>query len=154
MKKVKTGALLLGLLLVLTGCGKNEAKDVDPSVLADTLRNAITFQDELEAVDAAAMGRMYEVDEADIEAFKVYTGTGATAEEIAVFKAKDEQAAGRIYQAMQTRVENQKAAFENYNPNEMKKLQDPLVRKTGVTVVLCVSDDTPAAEKAVREALG
>ena len=90
MKKVKTGALLLGLLLVLTGCGKNEAKDVDPSVLADTLRNAITFQDELEAVDAAAMGRMYEVDEADIEAFKVYTGTGATAEEIAVFKAKDE----------------------------------------------------------------
>ena len=58
MKKVKTGALLLGLLLVLTGCGKNEAKDVDPSVLADTLRNAITFQDELEAVDAAAMGRM------------------------------------------------------------------------------------------------
>lgn len=94
MKKVKTGALLLGLLLVLTGCGKNEAKDVDPSVLADTLRNAITFQDELEAVDAAAMGRMYEVDEADIEAFKVYTGTGATAEEIAVFKAKDEQAAG------------------------------------------------------------
>ena len=67
MKKVKTGALLLGLLLVLTGCGKNEAKDVDPSVLADTLRNAITFQDELEAVDAAAMGRMYEVDEADIE---------------------------------------------------------------------------------------
>ena len=72
MKKVKTGALLLGLLLVLTGCGKNEAKDVDPSVLADTLRNAITFQDELEAVDAAAMGRMYEVDEADIEAFSVY----------------------------------------------------------------------------------
>ncbi len=46
-----------------------------------------------------------EVDEADIEAFKVYTGTGATAEEIAVFKAKDEQAAGRLYQAMQTRVE-------------------------------------------------
>ncbi len=24
----------------------------------------------------------------------------------------------------------------------MKKLQDPLVRKTGVTVVLCVSDDS------------
>lgn len=154
MKQLRMGALLMGLLLILAGCGKGEVKDVDPSVLADTLKNAITFQDDLEAVDATAMGRMYEVDEADFEAFKVYTGTGATAEEIAVFKAKDEQAADRIYQAMQARVESQKTAFLNYNPNEMKKLQDPLIRKKGVTVVLCVSDDTPAAEKAVKEALG
>ena len=143
MKQLRMGALLMGLLLILAGCGKGEVKDVDPSVLADTLKNAITFQDDLEAVD-----------EADFEAFKVYTGTGATAEEIAVFKAKDEQAADRLYQAMQARVESQKTAFLNYNPNEMKKLQDPLIRKKGVTVVLCVSDDTPAAEKAVKEALG
>ena len=55
---------------------------------------------------------------------------------------------------MQKRVEEQKTAFENYQPAEMKKLQDPLIKKQGVMVVLCVSDDTPAAEKAVKEALG
>ena len=71
-----------------------------------------------------------------------------------MFKAKDEQAADRIYQAMQKRVEEQKTAFENYQPAEMKKLQDPLIKKQGVMVVLCVSDDTSAAEKAVKEALG
>ncbi len=71
---------------------------------ADTLR---ILQDELEAgMDMG--GRMYR----GVQGVRVYTGTGATAEEIAVFKAKDEQAAGRLYQAMQTRVEKPKAAFE------------------------------------------
>lgn len=154
MKKMHMGALLLGLLLVLAGCGKQEAKEVEPSVLADTLNSTLTFQDEMTSVDTAAVVRLYGIDEADMAAYKVYTSTGATAEEIAVFKAKDEEAADRIYQAMQTRVENQKTAYESYNPNEMKKLQDPFIRKQGVMVVLCISDDTPAAEQAVKEALG
>ncbi len=71
---------------------------------------------------------------------------GATAEEIAVFKAKDEKAADRIYQAMQKRVEEQKTAFENYQPAEMKKLQDPLIKSRALWL-FSVSDDTPAAEK-------
>ena len=154
MKTMRMGALLLGLLLVLTGCAKDEPKEVDPAVLADTLNTALTFKDEMTAGNEAVLKMLFEIDEADIEAFKIYESSGATAEEIAVFKAKDEKAAERIYQAMQKRVEEQKTAFENYQPAEMKKLQDPLIKKQGVMVVLCVSDDTPAAEKAVREALG
>ena len=154
MKTMRMGALLLGLLLVLTGCAKDEPKEADPAVLADTLHTTLTFKDEMTAGNEAMLKMLFEIDEADIEAFKIYESSGATAEEIAVFKAKDEKAADRIYQAMQKRVEEQKTAFENYQPAEMKKLQDPLIKKQDVMVVLCVSDDTPAAEKAVKEALG
>lgn len=61
---------------------------MEPSVLADTLNSTLTFQDEMTSVDTAAVVRLYGIDEADMTAYKVYTSTGATAEEIAVFKAK------------------------------------------------------------------
>lgn len=154
MKKVKTGALLLGLLLVLTGCGKNEAKVMVrpswPIRCGMPLRSRTNWRQWMLRRWAGCMRWTRRISRRS----RCIPARVPRRRKSRCSKLRMSRAAGRLYQAMQTRVENQKAAFENYNPNEMKKLQDPLVRKTGVTVVLCVSDDTPAAEKAVREALG
>ena len=47
---------------------------------------------------------------------KLYLSSGATAEEIAVFEAKDDAAAERLLAAAKERVEAQKTAFEDMHP--------------------------------------
>ena len=84
MKTMRMGALLLGLLLVLTGCAKDEPKEVDPAVLADTLHTTLTFKDEMTAGNETMLKMLFEIDEADIEAFKIYESSGATAEELSL----------------------------------------------------------------------
>ena len=53
---------------------------------------------------------------------------GATAEEIACFEAKDSDSAAKIKTALENRIDSQKKAFENYQPQEMTKAQQPCSR--------------------------
>ena len=70
-------------------------------------------------------------------------------EEIAVFEGKDEAAAGRIKTAVDQRIADQRAAFEDYNPEEQEKLSDPVIVTAGKYVILCVSNDNEAAKKCI-----
>ena len=153
MKKICCALLsLLTAALLLTGC-QEEPKDVtiDVAALADALKAAVPFSDELTEPNDAALLNFYNIDEADIAAKKVYVSSGATAEEIAVFEGTDEAAAGRIKTAVDERIADQKSAFEDYNPEEQKKLNDPVIVTTGKYVILCVSDDNDSAEKCIDE---
>ena len=118
MKKICCALLsLLTAALLLTGC-QEEPKDVtiDVAALADALKAAVPFSDELAEPNDAALLNFYNIDETDIAAKKVYVSSGATAEEIAVFEGTDEAAAGRIKTAVDERIADQKSAFEDYNP--------------------------------------
>lgn len=143
----RTGiALALSLcLLLLTACG-GQAVSADVDALADGLKSAVTFQDELTAMNDAAFDRLYAVDKADVVKKKVYVSTGATAEEIAVFEAADEKAAGRIKEAVLQRIEDQKEGFVDYVPAEMTKLNDPVLVTKGKYVVLCLSNENDKAK--------
>lgn len=155
MTRFKQCAALLCalLLLALAGCSGGE-KEVDAAALADELKNGLTFQDEMTAATDAIRDTLYAIDGADVAQGKLYTSSGATAEEIAVFKAKDKEAADRLYKAAEERLENQKTAFEDYVPAEMTKLNNAVLVKKGSMVVLCIADDHAAAKKIVDEALG
>lgn len=152
MKKLKIAAFLTACLLLLAGC--SGAANVDPVQLADDLKASLTFKDEMTEASDTVWNRLYNLSEEDLVAGKVYLSTGATAEEVAVFKAADKAAAGRIYQAAQERVDSQKAAFEDYMPDEMAKLEKPLLVQKGDIVVLCIADDTSPASDKIKDALG
>ena len=66
------------------------------------------------AAEDTVRDALYAIDGADVAQGKLYTSSGATAEEIAVFKAGDKEAAERLYKAVQERLKNQKTAFEDY----------------------------------------
>ena len=153
MKSLRIAAVLAAFMLILGGCSKGGVADVDPVQLADDLKTSLTFQDEMTAATDTVRDRLYGLESEDLEAGKVYLSTGATAEEVAVFKATSEEAAQRIYEAAQDRVESQKAAFEDYVPAEMTKLENPVLVKEGYVVVLCIVDDASAASAKVKEAL-
>ncbi|HIZ19646.1 MAG TPA: DUF4358 domain-containing protein [Firmicutes bacterium] len=155
MKTIKQGACallcLLTAALLLAGC-QDGAKDItiDVAALADDLKATVPFEDELAEPSESAVSNIYDIDAADIAAKKIYVGSGATAEEIAVFEGTDEEAAGRIKAAVDQRIADQRSAFEDYNPGEQEKLSDPVIVTAGKYVILCVSNDNGAAEKCIE----
>ena len=124
----------------------------DAVALADSLAGTVHFVDQMTPLELDAAVNVYGIDSAAVSAGKAYVSTGATAEEIAVFTAADAGQVETVRAALEKRVEDQKAAYTNYQPQEMTKLSDPVIETRGDTVILCVSDDNSAALSVIDEA--
>ncbi len=148
-------ALAAALLLLSAGCAERAktAKAVDVTAVADGIAKAVKFKDQMSPVDQKRAVELYGLDAADVVKARVYESTGATAEEVAAFEAKDDSAAAKVRQAASQRVEDQKAAFQGYQPKEMAKLKTPLLLQSGRYVVLVVADDTSQAKSAADKYL-
>lgn len=146
-------ALLLG---TLAGCSSNESQvavDIEPEAAAQTILEGVTFRDTLVKAEGGAAENYYRLDDSIAEYAIYISGSGGTAEEIAVLKAADSGKVADVKAIAERRVENLKLQFENYVPEEMVKLGDPVLVTKGDTVILVLADDSAAAKKVV-ESLG
>lgn len=156
----KSIVCLMALLMLLTfaaGCAgqpKTEPVDVDKAV--SELKNRVPFDDpmmDINSETALTLYGLYGLQAEDVEEIGAALSTGATAEEIAVIQAVD----GKLEtckQALEQRVEHQKASFENYVPAEIPKLEHACLMEKGNVVILCVAKDADTAKQAVQEILG
>lgn len=150
MKKITGIVAVLALTAaIFTGCQAKKNIVIDVNALANDLKSSIKFVDTLAEQDEDAFSSVYTVNAADITAKKVYIGSGATAEEIAVFEGKDEAAAKRIKTAVDTHIAENLESYKDYAPKEVKKLSEPVIVQKGKYVILCVSDDNAAARKCI-----
>ncbi len=118
--------------------------------IADKLKSDIAFVDTLNELSPEMIEKLIGVAQDKYVSGKVYIGSGgATAEEIACFEATDEAAAADIKAALEARIEAQKKAFENYQPQEMEKLGSPVLSVQGKYVFMCISDDNAKAEEII-----
>ena len=161
MKTKKILCTLMAVMCIgtaaLTGCGSdsdsstansaNSAaaaqtnESVDVTAVADKLQDGIEFKDELA-----------ELDEAKIEKIIGISADSYTkAEEIDCFEAKDADSAKAIADTLTARVESQKKVFENYVPEEMTKLGDPVLVTNGNYVYLCLSNDNDKAKEIIGQ---
>ena len=159
LRKLLAAALSCALVLVCAACSQQAEQagadvSLDPAALADSLASGLTFQDQLTPLDGDAAMNIYGLDNTSVVQLKVYVSTGATAEEIAVIETAGGDAAETVKAALEKRVEDQKLAFESYQPKEMTKLGDPLIETRGKYVILCLSDDNEAARALIDEAAG
>ncbi|MDR0570458.1 MAG: DUF4358 domain-containing protein [Clostridiales Family XIII bacterium] len=121
--------------------------------LAAELLAGVAFVDTLDAVSEEAFRAMYGIEEdgVEVENYALYAGTGATAEEVAVMEAADEDGAKALEEAARGRIEAQKDGFENYNSGELAKLDAAVLVRKGRYVALCVSDDSAEAERIIED---
>ena len=117
--------------------------------IADRLRNEITYVDSLNELSAAMIEKIYGISADKYTGGKVYVGGVATAEEIACFDAVDEAAAAEIKTACENRIAAQIKSVESYNPNELPKLQDPVLVVKGNSVLMCLSNDNDKAKSII-----
>lgn len=146
MKKVFGAVVLFASALLLAACG-NEKKDIDVNALAGELLEKVEFVDELSQADQETVERLYHINDAVSQC--VYIGSGATAEEIAVFELKDEAAAIDAKDAALQRIKEQKESFESYIPQEVEKLDQAIVMVSGKYLIVCVSNGD-AANKVIE----
>lgn len=148
----------LAAALLFTGCssqgGSAEAKNVEPAAAADAILNEVEFRDSLvKAEDGAAEGLGYRLDDT-IADYAIYiSGSGATAEEIAVLKVAEGAGTDDAKKILEKRVEDLKFRFEDYVPEEMVKLNDPVIVTGGNVAILVLADDSAAAKKAAEAQL-
>lgn len=146
MKKTIKRVLCL-MLCALTisafaGCSGSETKELDIEKLSNDLLEQVEFKDTLTKIDSDMISKLYSIDYAEDEI--VYVSTGATAEEIALFKLKDSSDAQKAYDAVNKRLDYQKNSYELYIPEEMVKLDAAIVELYGNYVIFCVSDGDTA----------
>lgn len=126
----------------------NDAKVTD---LANTLNSDVEHGETLTELDGAGLGRVYRIDASDVEAAAGYTGSGATVDQISVWKATDEAAADRIWDTLRDFLDAQIENYSSYMPDEVPKLEDAVLQRSGEYIALCVSEDPEAAREIISE---
>lgn len=150
MKRVLFFLLSLTLIsFVFCGCGEKKVTDVDIDLLSSQLLESGGFSDILCPLTANIAAALYDIDENDFEDFALYCSTGASAEEIALFKAKDEGAALRIKDAVDARIQKQISSYGSYVPSEVPKLESAIVRQEGVFVIYITSNEPDKAKEII-----
>lgn len=153
MKKLKSGmaaAVLAALTLALSACG-SKAQEVDIDQMAADLSEKVSFVDELSQVDESVIPMLYSLEYSDAV---LYMGSGATAEEVAVFACADSQAAQTALEGAKAHIESQKEAYENYVPEEVKRLDSAVLQQQGKYVVVVVTEDSQTAQDILEEYWG
>lgn len=153
MKKKVVGTIMLAAALFLSGCNSGSVS-VDINTLATDLKDNGVYKDQLSEIDDTTGLTLYGIAADDVKDCIVILGSGATAEEIAVFEAADSEAAAAIKTACENRIDTQEAACENYLPDEMPKLASAVVVESGNYVILCVSEDSEKANSIIDSYIG
>lgn len=149
----KTVAFLLAIVCLaalLTGCGGTK-KTMEPRAFVDDVLANANFTDSLNQLSDDVVAQYYGVDSADYTSAIAYGGTAATAEQIAVFEAKDSAAAERILSALQTFVAEKIEAYKSYGPAAAMSLENAPVKIIGNCVVAVVCADSDSALKVVDQ---
>ncbi len=149
MKRLLVYVLAAAMILILAACGGGKAVEVDMEALAAELLDSGAFTDILSRVPDAAALVTYGLDAEDVNGCVMYSGTGATAEEIFIVHVSDSSAVSRAEDAARQRIASQQAAFKDYGPAEIPKLKDAVLETAGDYVIVAVSGDAAAAQAVV-----
>lgn len=150
-KKLLKLMTVFGLsVALLTGCGGSAVKTIDTAALADDLYAGVSWKDQLDEVDLNKALTLYGISSDSVASGKVYMGTNATAEEVAVLEAASAEQVSVIEDGIEARVASQLTSFQSYNAEEVPKLENPYIQTKGNYVILCVCDDTAEAEAVVN----
>lgn len=134
--------------LLLAGCSEGNAAPYDAAAVTALLNGGI-FSETLETVDADILCALYRVDAALVSDCAAYLSTGGTAEELVLFTLADAGDADTVKAACETRVAEQRAAYESYGPDEVVKLDGAVISVRENTVLLVVGSDPAAVSAAV-----
>ncbi len=150
MKKIFIGVVCLLMIgLLMTACQKEIILDIEE--VGKALASQGTFEDEITLVsdDIFEMNYLAKAPNNVVDAV-LYMSSGATAEEIAVIECADEGTAKKVKNVVDDRVQYLTESFRDYVPDELTKLEDPVLLQTGKYVILCISADDAKAEEIVN----
>lgn len=152
IKKAAAALLAAALVFALAACGQGKEPELNIDELGQELYAAGTFGEELYALDESVAQGLYGVD-AQTRCW-VRAGSGATAEELAVFETEDAESAAVLVGKLQARNTDRIESYSSYIPGEVPKLENAVIISGGRYVVLCVATDASAVKELAEKTLG
>lgn len=101
-------------------------------------------------LDMEKIAYYYEVEESDLEECGGVIGDVALADELVIMKAADESKVAAIEAGAQKRLASQKKSFQDYIPEQFKRLDDAQVVVNGRYVLYVCADDTQSIVDAFK----
>ena len=147
MKKILAAIIAMIMVFAFIGCAKKEPRFYEANAVADALNLGLEFGEELEKSSAEVALAIYGIDQSLCSNAAIYNGSGATADEIAVFNCVDDAAAETVYQAAEARLQYLYEGYSSYGPDEVPKIEASSVIREGNTVILCVCNNFDAVQK-------
>lgn len=139
----KMFVLMAAMALLLSGCSA-KSPELDINQLAGSLMEGVEFQDELSIVEADTAKMLYGIE--NFTEARVFIGSGATAEEIALFSFENPEDAKAAVEKAEQRLAEQREDFASYIPEEVKRLDNAVVKQAGNYLAVCVSGGGEAKE--------
>ena len=148
--------LLLTLPLPLGACGNGgtPAADVDHAALEQRLLAELEFTDEMMNLDDSLFARFFEFDLALAAEHRITVSSGWTPEEIALFEARDDEAAASIEKGLEARRERQIERFTDYVPEERPKAEGAVIIRSGRHVAYVACANPEDARRIIRAVFG
>ena len=140
MKRISAIIIAFAIILCVGGCVKEEA-NYDANITADKLNSGLTFGETLEKSTADAAYSIYGIDPSLCIDAAIYVGSGATADEIAVFNCVDVESAKTVLEAVNSRIEYLKEGYSSYGPDQVPKIESATVITSAETVILCICEN-------------
>ena len=151
MKKfLKILALSLALILCLSACGKATYISFDD--VYNDLTASVDFGANMAEMSEIAAENFYFIYDTEIlEDFVIYMDeSNATPNEIALFRLAKESDRTTVETIVQNRIKDLQIGFEDYNPDEMYKLENAVVKSSGKYVMMVISGDNSKAAEIIK----
>ena len=155
MKRCLLGVLAVVLVFALTACGTaQKVKDQPTADIAKKIVDTLEFEDELMQMQADIVGNFYNLPDDQVAEYAIYTSSSmATAEEIAVIKAKDSGAVDQLKKELEDRLNDKMQQYENYRPEQVAKIENAKIQTKGNYLLLAIANDSAKAAEIFDEML-
>jgi hypothetical protein len=132
---------ILAAVILLSACnGDDSTVVINLAKITEEIAINVKYDDQLVLLNPSNIAQRYNFGK-DVKSIIVYAGSGATAEEIIAIETENPQQAKAVVEDLKTYLNDMKANFKDYNPPEMKKLNDPVLMNIGKYAIYCVSPD-------------
>lgn len=141
MKKISAIIAAIAILFSFGGCVNEKAGSFDANAAADALNSGLSFGEALEKSTADAAYSIYGIEPSLCTNAAIYVGSGATADEVAVFNCVDADAAKTVLESVKSRVEYLKEGYSSYGPDQVPKIESAAIVTIDNNVILCICDN-------------
>ncbi len=146
MKKfISVTALITAIFCIFSFAGcSSQPKDVDLKNVMQTLNNDYSISSATEISDKARLNSLYQIEEADVDSFAAEIDEQDITEIILV-KAVDADAAKRVSDKLNIRLNSKKSLAASYEPETLEIVKScEVATNDGVYVRLIVANDAKA----------
>ena len=144
--------LLMSVALVLTatGCGKEDAVEINAPAVLQSLLEQVTFETELSEVGSNAA--LYFPGLPEGTDIKLHTGSGYYADEVAMLTLSNASDGSGAMKVVEKHIEELRSQYKNYVPEEVWKIDHAVTHLSGRHLFLCITGDYESASLILKNA--